>query len=138
VYDELGKTQESLAVLETAYAKGYLQKENELMSFAGLLLQVDLPFKAAKVLEQAMKAGLVEENEKNLSLLADAWMLAKEYELATAVLEKAVKQTDDADLAYKLAQVYLEKNNWSKSGELIGKALKSSKLRDPGHAYLIQ
>jgi len=138
VYDELKQPKRSLSVLETAYDKGYLSKESELMSFASLLLQEQIPFKAAKVIDQGIKDQLIERNSKNLALLADAWMLAREYDKAVEVLEASVEIADTGEQAYKLAQVYMEKNEWEKSGKLINKAIQQGKLKDEGNAWLIQ
>lgn len=138
VYDELKQTARSLSVLESAYDKGYLQKESELMSFASLLLQEQLPYKAAKVIDKGINDKNIERNSKHLALLADAWMLAKEYDKAVAVLEASVEIADTGEQAYKLAQVYMEKNEWEKSGKLINKAIQQGKLKDEGNAWLIQ
>jgi len=138
VYDELKQVGRSLAVLETAYDKGFLKKENELMSFASLLLQVEIPFKAAKVLEAGINDKLIESNTKNLAMLADAWMLSKEYDKAIQVLQASVAVSDNGEQAFKLAQVYMEKNEWEKSGQFIAKAIEQGKLKDEGSAYLIQ
>jgi tetratricopeptide (TPR) repeat protein len=138
VYDELKQPKRSLSVLETAYDKGYLSKESELMSFASLLLQEQIPFKAAKVIDQGIKDQDIERNSKNLVLLADAWMLAREYDKAVEVLEASVEIADTGEQAYKLAQVYMEKNEWEKSGKLINKAIQQGKLKDEGNAWLIQ
>lgn len=138
VYDQLNQAQRSLAVLETAYDKGYLQKQNELMSFASLLLQSELPYKAARVLEQALQEERIEKSSKHMTLLADAWMLAKENDKAIAVLESAVEISETGDQAFKLAQVYMEKNQWEKSEKFIDKAIQKGKLKDEGSAWLIQ
>lgn len=138
VYDELNQVGRSLAVLETAYDKGYFKKESELMSFANLLLQVEIPYKAARVIDQGIKDKIIESNSKHLSILADAWMLAKEYDKAIEVLEASVEIAETGEQAYKLAQVYMEKNEWEKSGILISKAIQQGKLKDEGNAWLIQ
>lgn len=138
VYDELNQVGRSLAVLETAYDKGFLKKESELISFASLLLQVEIPYKAGKVLEAGIHDKTIEKNTKHLALLADAWMLAKEYDKAIAILEESVAISDTGEQAFKLAQVYMEKNEWEKSGQFISKAIEQGHLKDEGTAYLMQ
>ena len=138
VYDQLNQTGKSLSVLETAYEKGFLNKENELMSFASLLLQVEIPYKAAVVMSKGMEKEMIEKTPEHVKLLADAWMLAKEYDKAIVVLQDLESTSDDGEVAYKLAQVFMEKNQWDKSSEFIAKAIQKGKLKDEGNAYLIQ
>ena len=45
-----------------------MDKEKQFIALAYQYLAVDIPYRAAQVLDKAMTEGLVERNEKNLSI----------------------------------------------------------------------
>ncbi len=128
VYNELGQPEAELAALETAYDQGLLLKEAQLVSLAQAMLGKEIPYKAAQILLLGMKNNTVDKNAKNLSLLADSLMLAKEYEQAILVMEKAAKLSDSAKDYYKLAQIHTERQDWAHALMNVSKALDKIQL----------
>jgi len=123
IYNELGKPEAELSTLETAYEQGLLKKETQLVSLAQAMLGKDIPYKSAQIMLMGMKDKYIEENAKNLSLLGDALMLAKEYEQAIIVMAKAAKLSDSAKDYYKLAQIHTERQEWNNALSNIDKAI---------------
>jgi tetratricopeptide (TPR) repeat protein len=113
VYNEQGKPEAELSTLETAYEQGLLKKEAQLVSLAQAMLGKEIPYKSAQVMLTGMKNKYIEENAKNLSLLGDALMLAKEYEQAIIIMAKAADLSDSPRDYYKLAQIHTERQEWS-------------------------
>ncbi len=125
IYNELDNLDAELATLETAYDLKLLVKENQLISLAQAMLGKEIPFKAAQILTQGMADKVVKESAKNLSLLADAFMLAKEYNQAIIILEKTAKLSNSAKDYYRLAQIHTERQEWQQGLENINRALVS-------------
>ena len=123
IYNELGKPEAELSTLETAYEQGLLKKETQLVSLAQAMLGKDIPYKSAQIMLMGIKDKYIEENAKNLSLLGDALMLAKEYEQAIKVMTKAAKLSDSAKDYYKLAQIHTERQEWDNALSNIDKAI---------------
>lgn len=138
VYNELGREDEELATLETAYDQKLFTKESEYLNFAQALLSREIPYKAAHVLEAGMEADVVEKSARNLSLLGDAWMLAKEYDNAIVVMTQAADASGEGRDYFKLAQIYTERQEWSKSLEFSNKALNAGDLKAPYQALIIK
>ncbi len=57
VYGQEEDQRGQLNVLELAYLQGYLNKETEVMTYASLLLNEELPLRAAKVLQKGLDDG---------------------------------------------------------------------------------
>jgi len=125
VYNELDNLDAELATLETAYDLKLLVKENQLISLAQAMLGKEIPFKAAQILTQGMNDKVIKESAKNLSLLADAFMLAKEYNQAIITLEKTAKLSNSAKDYYRLAQIHTERQDWQQGLENTNRALAS-------------
>jgi tetratricopeptide (TPR) repeat protein len=138
VYSELGQPKKELATLESAFDQGMLKKENELISLAQALLGLEIPFKAAKILEDGMEKGAIEANARNLSLLGDAWMIAKEYDNALVAMNKAAVESQQGKDFFKLAQIYTERQEWQLALENVDKALKLGGLSQEHTAHVLK
>ena len=107
VYSELGDERNFLAAYEAAYVQGMLQSENELTTYAQLLLQQEVPFKAAKIIDEGMQSGVIKKTAKNYRLLSQAWSLAQEDQKAIEPLTQAARLSNDGELYVRLAVNYL-------------------------------
>jgi tetratricopeptide (TPR) repeat protein len=126
IYNELGKSELELSTLETAYEQGLLKKEAQLVNLAQAMLGKEIPYKSAQIMLMGMKNEYIEENAKNLSLLGDALMLAKEYEQAISVMAKAADLSDSAKDYYKLAQIHTERQEWNEALMNVDKGIEKN------------
>jgi tetratricopeptide (TPR) repeat protein len=138
VYNELGKPEKELSVIETAYEQGLLEKETHIVSFAQAMLSQEVPYKAAQVLIKGIKSGAVEQNGKNLSLLGDALMIAKEYDEAIKVMTQAAGETQAGKDFYKLAQIHTERQEWQQALENVNQALKDENFKKQNEALILK
>lgn len=138
VYSELNQPKKELSTLETAFEQGLLTKENELVNLAQALLGQEIPYKAAKILEDGMASGAIDKNARNLSLLGDAWMIAKEYDKALVAMTASAEASQDGKDYFKLAQIYTERQDWDKALFNVNKALKLGGLSQEYSAYILK
>lgn len=138
VYNELGKPEKELSIIETAYDQGLLGKESHIVSFAQAMLSQEVPYKAAQVLIKGMKAKVVEESGKNLSLLGDALMIAKEYDQAIEVMTQAAGETQAGKDYYKLAQIHTERQEWNKALKNVKQALTDEAFKNQEDALILK
>lgn len=138
VYNELGKPEKELSVIETAYDQGLLEKETHVVSFAQAMLSQEVPYKAAQVLIKGIKSGVVEQNGKNLSLLGDALMIAKEYDEAIKVMIQAADETQAGKDFYKLAQIHTERQKWQQALKNVNQALKDENFKKQNEALILK
>ncbi len=138
IYSELKKEKETLAVFELAYRQKYLTKESEFYNLASLYVQQGIPIKAAKVLEKALKNGKMKNNVKNLRMLAESYLSAREYKRALEPLARAAKLDDKGDLFVQMGQVYLKMEQYGKAIAAFRQGIKKGKLTDPGTTLLLE
>ncbi len=136
IYTELKQEGRALAVLELAYMQNLLQSHSELMNLVSLYLHRGIPEKAARVLKQGLKRGLIKKNEQTLTLLGDSWMQAREFEQAVGPLGQAARITDKGDLWMRVAQIHMEREQWAQAISAVDNALKKGNLTNPGNANL--
>ena len=136
-YAESGEELKSLAVLQLAYTQGMSKSESEIRHLAQSYLFHEIPYQAAQVLALGIERELVPETPKNLSLLGDAWLMAREPDNAFEPLEKAASKTGDAEAYAKLAQAYIGREKWEEADAALGNALQRG-IKDAGNHHLLQ
>lgn len=122
------KYAEAAAVMELAHLRGHLETERDLLNLAQLQLHQNAPYKAAALIEQEIGRGRIEVSAKNWELAANAWAQAREMKRAITALERAAGQ--DAELGLRLAQLYLEDEQWQKAAGHLRQLLKQPRLKD--------
>lgn len=138
MYGELGEEKTQLAIMEAAYLQGYVTSAADTFNLAQLYYYHKAPYKSARLMQQALDDGLLEENLRNLKFLGQSWTLAKEQEKAVPVMAKAAELSDDGELDAQLAQIYLDMENWDDAIASADNALEKGELRNPGIPYLIK
>lgn len=133
-----GKDKEELSAYEIAYKQGFLTRESEIVRLAQMYQFQQIPYKAVKVLEKGIKDGIVEENRKHLELLANVYTLSKEYSDAVAPLERAAAIANEGKMWERLAQVYLQDEEWEKASEALSKAVKAGGISNPFRTRILE
>ncbi|MDO6695072.1 tetratricopeptide repeat protein [Aliiglaciecola sp. 3_MG-2023] len=137
MYGELGFEKKQLAILEAAYQSDYINKASDVFNLAQLYYYHQVPYKGARLMEQAMENGVLEKNLRNLKFLAQTWTLAKENEKAVPVMRSAAALSEDGELDAQLAQILLNMDRFEEAIESAQKALEKGGLRNQGTTHLV-
>lgn len=119
---ELKNDQESMAVLALAERQGFVNEEKEIKNLANVYLLMEIPYKAANLLQRGFDAKALKPEEKLLTMLADSWYLAREYRRCEAALKQLAEFTGKGDVYFRLAQLAIEDEEWKKALDYIGQA----------------
>lgn len=138
VYGEQDQSQQQLATMLAAHDLGLLETSSDYLILSQLLLGVDVPYRAAKVLSEGVEKGIVERNARSLRLLADAWVLSKEYGEAIVALRSAATLTGDAELTLRLSQLLYEEGSYEEAVKAANQALAAGKLKNGDQAHVIK
>jgi tetratricopeptide (TPR) repeat protein len=138
MYGEEGFEKKQIYAMETAHAGGFLTKQNDLLSFSGLLMQDEVPYRSAKYLSKGMQDEIVEENSKNLQMLGQAWQLAQEVDKAIPVFQQAAKKSDVGEIYARLAQLYLEKDQYKNCIKAADSALRKGGLKKSYATHIVR
>jgi tetratricopeptide (TPR) repeat protein len=113
----------AMAVQRIGFERGLLRNEKDYLLLAQMMLQARIPYYAGKVLEAGLAKGVVKHNHKNLQLVSNAWIQAKENENAIASLARLVKVSPNRDTMMQLAQMQIEQQDWSSAQTTLRNAL---------------
>ena len=115
MFGSLEDNKRELLALDLTYQQNGLDKEKQFVALAYQFMAIDVPYRAAAILERAMKEGQVEKTEKNLEILGSAYQRAQEFKKASPVLEQAAKLASHGNAWSRLAGVYLNLNENEKA-----------------------
>ncbi len=133
-----------LATMEVAYKNGYFEAEVDYKVLSNFYSLNEIPFKAAKILEESMNDKIVKRNKQNVSAVASNYHRSKDIEKAAKFYEEAAKFDDDAELYRKAGSLLLQSQNYSAAVVRLNKALelgsdkKGTIYTDLAEAYYYQ
>ena len=137
MYGQEGDDNKQLALYETAFEAGWLRRSNEYVQLSQLLLQAEVPVKAALIMEAALNEGVVESTENNWRVLAQAWQLAQEDEKAIPALSRAAGLSDSGELNLRLAQSHQNLAQWQDCIDAARDGLRKGDLRRADQGSMI-
>ncbi|KAF7764659.1 hypothetical protein PCIT_b0701 [Pseudoalteromonas citrea] len=136
MYGETGEEQKQLAIFEAADQQGFVRSRSEHMQLAQVYMFNGLTYKAAKVLQRGQKSQVVENNAKNNSFIAEAFVQAREEERAIPYFEKASDQSEHGNFDQRLAEVYINLEQYDEAADAARSALDKGDLTFEANAYV--
>ena len=136
VHAQLGSFEEAAVPLQLAYYAGLLDP-TDIERLSQILLRIGIPYRAAQLLGKAMSESKVPVTAKNYELLANAWVASRDYDKSIQPLRKAAELSDNGELYLRLAEVYVQKEDWGNASEAARAALNKGKLKSTGGAQLL-
>lgn len=115
---------------------GNLNTDAQLVNLAAQLYNSDYPYGCARIMERGMAAGVIEQDESNLSFLSTCYQIAREDEKAVGPLERAAAMSDDGEDYARLGRVYATMGDFEKSIEAFDNAFEKGGLDRPDQVYL--
>lgn len=137
IYSEQGNTKKQMVLTEVLYEKGMLNSAGNVTNLANLYLMHGLPYKAAVLLQTEIDKKVVEANERNLRLLSQSWYQAREDQKAIPPLKLAAEMSNDGELYIRLAQSYINLEQWKNAVEAANKGLKLGGLKRDDQANIM-
>ena len=136
IYGQLHFDDKQISSYRTAYEEGFLVRSNELVQMAQLYLSMEVPYKAAVILQKGVDAGQVDLEVKNWRLLSQAWFLAQDDQMAIAALREAAKLSDDGELDIRLARSLANTANFEGCVNSATTAISKGDLKRDDESYI--
>ena len=136
IYGQLHFDDKQISSYRTAYEEGFLVRSNELRQMAQLYLSMEVPYKAAVILQKGVDAGQVDLEVKNWRLLSQAWFLAQDDQMAIAALREAAKLSDDGELDIRLARSLANTANFEGCVNSATTAIGKGDLKRDDESYI--
>ncbi|WP_419768178.1 tetratricopeptide repeat protein [Arcobacter sp.] len=113
IYQNTNDQKQMLSTLELAYDRGLINHKNNIQYFINLLLQNDLYNKAALLIEDGIKKGILEDNKSNFKTLINSHLNAKNIKHAIKLLNTNANAKSEY-YEILLANIYYNESNYKK------------------------
>lgn len=128
------KSKDALATFRLAHQQGLFNRSQQYRILAQLLLQQGNAYQAAQVIDQALQAGKIKDNQQHQKLLSQAWLQAKQQDQALQALAKLAKQQPNQQNLWQLGQLQLQQQRWQDALVTLNQLTKGN---DSDRVYLM-
>ena len=136
-YGLAGKSQSRLVILEALNDIEPLSKTTDIKALVNLHLSNGAPYKAAKILDQALERKVVPASELNLTLLGYAWLEAKETNLALDPFARAASLSSHGNIHLQIAQMFVDEEKWLDASNWIKEGIRKGNLNSVADANIM-
>ena len=134
---QLEDGRKAVAALTIAYNAGLLEGADDLKRMIALYGVIEVPEKAARLLEKHMADETIEADAEMLKRLADLWLISRERARAKVALQTAAAAAPDGRSYEMLGNIFFEDEAWDKAHESYMKAIDLGGLDEPERIYLL-
>ncbi len=131
LYAEKDEEEKALSAYYAAYIQDMLTRESEVIMLAQRLLNAEVPYEAAVVVQKGIDSKLIKRDEKNMKLLAQAWTMSQDTGRAIKAWTGATEFAEDGDIFYRLAQAQANDDQHKNAVKSYRAALKEGDLNKP-------
>lgn len=130
-YLQLEQSSDALATIMLSYMNEQVSSAADLKRIVSLYGFIDVPEKAARLLEQWLAEGKIETDADTRKQLGNLWLLARETDKAKAALRAAADASPDGKTFELLGGIYFEDEDWSAAHGAYQDALRLGGLKEP-------
>lgn len=102
---------DTIAALDVARILQMKLNKSELLQLISLLQYMNIPYKAAEILQSAIEKKIIQPTAKELENLGNLYYEAKEFNKAIKFYLQAAKKSNDSKLYFTVAKIYSNLHN---------------------------
>jgi tetratricopeptide (TPR) repeat protein len=133
----IGDPSGAAVAFELPYRAGWFTGEENTLRLTQFLIQAGIPYRAGMLLSTAMQKGDAKSSIQNYNLLSNCWLASKEYDRAIKPMRRAAELSPSGENYLRLAQVYVQREDWPNASETLRQAIDKGDLKSPGDALLL-
>ena len=136
----LKHAERALAVLALAQLNGLLDTQADIQYLSSLYQEAEDPYRAAEVLENGVRTGIVEASPYYWTRIAETWLDASETERALAAYREAATLSSDGAADLRRGFILVDQERWTEALNALDLALDKGGLdaRGTGDGYLLR
>ena len=138
VYHQTKKEPQAAAVLRLAHEMNILEGQ-EILQLVQYYWHLDLPYTAARILEESLAAKTVSQTSTHQDLLISCWLQAKAYQRALDAIDRFAQTASESQvgvLVARKAEILAQLERWDEAAQVLEAGLHRGGLPDTGRAYL--
>ncbi len=136
-YLQFERNSDALTALMLSYLNGLLDKPADLKQIASLYSYIDVPDKAARLIEAWVEEGRIEGDTETTTQIANLWLMARERGKAKTAYLQAAAEAPTGALFETLGGIYFEDEEWREAFGAYQQALDLGGLKEADRVYLL-
>lgn len=136
-YMQLEESRGALTALAIAHLQNPMTEQSDLSRMVSMYGYVEIPEKAARLLEGYLADESLPPDPEALRQLGDLWLMARDREKAKAALQRAASIAPDGRTYQLLGGIYFEDEEWGEAYTAFHEALKLGGLDEPPRVHLL-
>src|SRR5690554_1387732 len=129
MYMLMEQTEKALQTMEIAYLAGFFDKESHFKALVQLYSNIEVPYKAAMIMERHIESGDIEKTARNYKTAASSYEQSLEYAKAAELYGKAAELEEErderADVYRRQGTAYLRAEEFTKAADAYIKAIEN-------------
>lgn len=131
------REEDAFGINRIMYLNGMLTESDEIVRLAQYYSHYEYPYRGAVLLERELNAGRVEPVARNLTLLANLWRQAREWDRAMPVLRRVATSTGAGADFERLGEALYQSAQYVEAEAMFDQALRRGNLNRPGDTWTL-
>ena len=130
VYASMDDEERRIQSMDLAYLQGLIENDTRFLNLGQSMAGLDIPYSGSKVIASGMASGFVEEDEDNLTVMTQMFLVGSEYEKALEPALRSAEMSDTGDGYDTYGYIHYVLHNYQSAAEAFQLALDKGDLDD--------
>ena len=136
VYASMDDEERRIQSMDLAYLQGLIENDTRFLNLGQSMAGLDIPYSGSKVIASGMASGVVEEDEDNLTVMTQMFLIGSEYEKALEPALRSAEMSDTGDGYDTYGYIHYVLHNYQSAAEAFQLALDKGGLDDRSDTLL--
>ena len=130
VYASMDDEERRIQSMDLVYLQGLIENDTRFLNLGQSMAGLDIPYSGSKVIASGMASGVVEEDEDNLTVMTQMFLIGSEYEKALEPALRSAEMSDTGDGYDTYGYIHYVLHNYQSAAEAFQLALDKGDLDD--------
>jgi len=136
IYGGLDDEERRIQSLNLAFLKGYFENDTEFLNLGQSMAGIDVPLMGSKIIKQGIEAEIVEQNENNMTMYTQMYLIGSDYENALEPARVLADVSETGDGYDNLGYIHYVMHNYQDAVDAFEAALDKGELDDRADTLL--
>ena len=136
IYASMDDEERRIQSMDMAYLQGLIDNDTRFLNLGQSMAGLDIPYSGSKVIAKGMELEAVEEDEDNLTIMTQMFLVASEFEKALEPAFRAAEMSDTGDGYDTYGYIHYVLHNYQSAAEAFQLALDKGDLDDRSDTLL--
>ncbi len=128
VYASMDNEERRIQSMDLVYLQGLIDSDTRFLNLGQSMAGLDVPYSGSKVIAAGMESGAVEEDEDNLTIMTQMFLVSSEFEEALEPAGRVAELSDSGDGYDTYGYIHYVLHNYQLAADAFKEALDKGEL----------